>query len=88
MKAIVRDTIAPSRIVMRDQKSYCGILVDNNNRKPLARLWFNRSVRYIGLFDGEEEERLIVDSLDKIYEYSERLRATARRYIEAKSLDD
>jgi hypothetical protein len=82
VKAIVRDTISPKRVVMRDQKSYCGILVDNNNRKPLARLWFNRSVKYIGLFDGENEERLIVDSLDQIYEYSDRLRATAKKYAE------
>lgn len=81
IKAIVRETIAANRVVMRDQKSYCGILVDNNNRKPLARLWFNRSVKYIGLFDGETEERLIVDSLDKIYEYSDRLRATAKKYL-------
>ncbi|MET0173748.1 MAG: restriction endonuclease, partial [Agrobacterium vaccinii] len=82
VKAIVRDTISAKRVVMRDQKSYCGILIDNNNRKPLARLWFNRSVKYIGLFDGEVEERLIVDSLDKIYEYAERLRATAKLYVE------
>ncbi|WP_454849725.1 type I restriction endonuclease [Rhizobium binxianense] len=82
VKAIVRDTISAKRVVMRDQKSYCGILVDNNNRKPLARLWFNRSVKYIGLFDGEDEERLIVDTLDKIYDYAERLRATARKYVE------
>lgn len=83
IKAIVRDTVSATRVVMRDQKSYCGILIDNNNRKPLARLWFNRSVKYIGLFDGDAEERLIVDSLDKIYEYSDRLRATARKYAEA-----
>jgi len=82
LKAIVRDTIAPKRIVMRDQKSYCGILIDNNNRKTLARLWFNRSVKYIGLFDGENEERLIVDSLDQIYDYSDRLRTTAKKYAE------
>ncbi len=82
VKAIVRDTIAPKRVVMRDQKSYCGILVDNNNRKPLARLWFNRSVKYIGLFDGENEERVIVDSLDQIYDFTERLRATAKKYAE------
>lgn len=81
VKAIVRDTISAKRVVMRDQKSYCGILIDNNNRKPLARLWFNRSVKYIGLFDGEVEERLIVDSLDKIYEYADRLRATAKLYV-------
>ncbi|MBV7519075.1 type I restriction endonuclease [Ensifer sp. ENS12] len=80
VKAIVRDTISPKRVVMRDQKSYCGILIDNNNRKPLARLHFNRSVKYIGLFDGEAEERLIVDSLDQIYDHSDRLRATAKKY--------
>ncbi|MBB4007191.1 type I restriction endonuclease [Allorhizobium taibaishanense] len=83
VKAIAREVISPARVVMRDQKTYCGILIDNNNRKPLARLWFNRSVKYIGLFDGEQEERVIINSLDGIYEYSERLRATAKRYCEA-----
>ncbi len=46
IRAIVRDTLKPARVVMRDQKSYCGVLVDNNNRKPLVRLWFNRNVKY------------------------------------------
>ncbi|CUX59695.1 type I restriction endonuclease [Agrobacterium genomosp. 13] len=82
VKAIVRDTISPARVVMRDQKSYCGVLIDNNNRKPLTRLHFNRSIKYIGLFDGETEERLIIDSLDQIYEHSDRLRATAKRYVD------
>ncbi|MDP9572650.1 UNVERIFIED_ORG: hypothetical protein J2W66_003143 [Agrobacterium larrymoorei] len=82
VKAIVRDTISSTRVVMRDQKSYCGVLIDNNNRKPLARLHFNRSIKYIGLFDGEAEERLIIDSLDQIYEHSDRLRATAKKYID------
>jgi hypothetical protein len=82
VKAIVRGTIGADRVHMRDQKSYCGILIDNNNRKPLARLWFNRSVKYIGLFDGETEERLIIDSLDKIYDYSDRLRLTAKKYAD------
>jgi hypothetical protein len=81
VKAIVRETISPQRITMRDQKSYCGILVDNNNRKPLTRLWFNRSVKYIGLFDGENEERIIIDSLDQIYDHSDRLRTTAAKYV-------
>jgi hypothetical protein len=85
VKAIVRDTISPKRVVMRDQKSYCGILVDNNNRKPLARLWFNRSVKYIGLFDGETEERLIIDSLDQMYDHTDRLRTAAKRYAAASS---
>ncbi len=80
VRAIVRDILKPGRIVMRDQKSYCGILVDNNNRKPLARLHFNRSTKYIGLFDGEKEERVRIASLDEIYDHAERLRSTAREY--------
>jgi hypothetical protein len=80
VRAIVRDILKPARVVMRDQKSYCGILVDDNNRRPLARLHFNRSVKYIGLFDGEKEERVKIDTLDEIYEHAERLRATAQVY--------
>jgi len=80
VRAIVRDILKPARVVMRDQKSYCGILVDNNNRKPLARLWFNRSVKYLGLFDGEKEDKVKVDSLDEIYEHADRVRATAMNY--------
>lgn len=83
VKAIARDVIAAKRIVMRDAKSYCAVLVDNNNRKPLVRLHFNRSVKYVGLFDGEVEDRVIIDTLDQIYEYSERIRETARKYQEA-----
>ncbi len=68
---------------MRDQKSYCGVLVDNNNRKPLVRLWFNRNVKYVGLFDGEKEEKVKIDSLDEIYDLADRIRSTARSYLEA-----
>lgn len=82
VRAIVRDILKPSRVVMRDQKSYCGILVDNNNRRPLARLHFNRSAKYIGLFDGEKEDRVRIDSLDEIYDFAERLRRTSRTYAD------
>lgn len=80
VKAIVSSVIKPSRITMRDQKSYCGILADDNNRRPIARLHFNRATKYIGLFDGDAEERVVIDALDDIYAHSERLRQTAIKY--------
>src|SRR5690606_31667051 len=82
VKAIVRDTIKPQRVVMRDARSYCAVLVDNNNRKPLTRLHFNRAIKYVSLFDGEKEERVQIESLDHIYDYRDRLRATAAKYAE------
>ncbi len=81
VRAIVRDILKPARVVMRDQKSYCGVLVDNNNRKPLVRLWFNRAVKYVGLFDGDKEDKVKIDSLDEIYECADRIRATANSYL-------
>lgn len=80
IRAIVRDILKPNRIVMRDQKSYCGVLVDDNNRKPLVRLHFNRSIKYLGLFDNEQEERVKIGSLDEIYDHADRIRATAQLY--------
>lgn len=82
VRAIVRDILKPARIAIRDKKSYCGILVDDNNRKPLARLHFNRSTKYIGLFDSEVEERVPIGSLDEIYEHADRLRKTANLYCQ------
>ncbi len=80
VKAIVREVIKPSRVFMRDAKSYCAILIDNNNKKPLVRLHFNRAIKYIGLFDGDKEERVKIDSLDQIYDFTDRLRSTAAKY--------
>lgn len=82
IRAIVRDVIGPSRVVMRDSKSYCAVLIDNNNRNPLARMHFNRKQLYLGLFDGESEDRVPIENLDAIYEHAERLRTTAARYAD------
>lgn len=82
VKSIVRPVVKAERIVMRDAKSYCAIILDNNNRKPLTRLHFNRSTKWISLFTNRQEERLRIESLDDIYTYAERLQATAREYAE------
>ena len=84
VKAIAAQVIKPGRVVLRDQKSYCGVLIDNNNRKPLVRLHFNRSTKYVGLFDGDSEDRVLIHSLDDIYSHADRIRATAAQYVEVK----
>lgn len=81
VKAIVRAVVDAKRIIHRDTKSYFGILLDDNNRKPICRLHFNRSQKYIGLFDGEKTEtRHPISSLDEIYEFAEQLKATISQY--------
>lgn len=81
IRAIVCEHLAPVRVVYRDAKSYCAILVDDNNRKPLARLHFNRKQKYLGLFDeNKKETRERIENLVDIYQYADRLRSLARSY--------
>jgi predicted type IV restriction endonuclease len=85
IRAIVRPEVKSDRVVMRDAKTYCAILIDNNNRRPLARLYFNgKSVKYVGLFDSErQEERCMISGLDDIYGFADRLKKAAAMYKQA-----
>lgn len=76
VKALLRDVVDPARIVHRDTQSYFGILLDNNNRKPLARLHFNnKGQKYIGIFDeSRNEERVAIATLNDIYQHADKLR--------------
>ena len=75
VKSLLRDMVDPNRIVHRDTISYMGILLDDNNRKPLVRLHFNRAQKYLGIFDEKRnEERLPINNLDDIYQHAEKLR--------------
>ena len=70
-----------SRVTYRDAKSYCAVLLDNNNRKTIARLHFNRSRKYVGLLDGNKvETRHGIDALEQIYGLSDALRETVDRF--------
>ena len=71
-------------MVYRDTKSYFSLLMDDNNRKPVCRLHFNRSKKYIGLLDDKKTEtRHQIEGPDGIYESADALRDTAQRYFEA-----
>ncbi|MCO6175365.1 type I restriction enzyme HsdR N-terminal domain-containing protein [Flavobacterium sp. NRK F10] len=79
--AILRRKLEVHRIVHRDTQSYFGILLDDNNRKPLCRLHFNGVKKYIGLFDdAKNETRHALESLEDIYQFEDELLETAWRY--------
>lgn len=80
IRAIVCNQVEVARISYRDAKSYCAILLDDNNRKSIARLHFNRGQKYVGIFDEHKQEtRRPIDKLEQIYTLSDQLRATVDR---------
>lgn len=82
IKGIVRESIEVKRVTIRDAQTYCNVLIDNNNRKILARLYFNRSQKYLGLFNPDKtEEKVPLSNIDDIYQYADKLKATATYYV-------
>lgn len=83
IKSILRQKLPAEMIAYRDAKTYFAVLFEDNNRKPLCRLWFNSKNKQIGLFDAEKNEtKHLIETLDNIYEYSEQLLNTANFYTE------
>jgi hypothetical protein len=80
VRAIASKAVHPSRVVHRDTKSYMGILLDDNNRKPICRLWFNAKKKYLGIINGKDETRIPIDSAVDIYQYADQILETLESY--------
>ncbi|OXM99251.1 type I restriction endonuclease [Bifidobacterium vansinderenii] len=82
VQAIACSEVDPERVTMRDAKSYCAILLDDNNRKPVVRLFFNTRQKYLGLFDESRNcERVPIESPAGIYGYADQIREEVRRLL-------
>lgn len=83
IKAILRSMVPAEKIVMRDAQSYCAILFDNNNRKPICRLHFNNEANLrVEFVDADgRAERVPISSVDELFNYSDKLVAAVSRYL-------
>jgi len=84
IKSIGREVASSNRIVMRDAKSYCSILLDNKNYKPIARLYFNNLTnKRLNLFSGPQDrkgEMVPIGELDEIYKYADKIKAQIQAF--------
>jgi hypothetical protein len=81
IQAILAPHIDITKVTHRDKKSYFGILYDDNNRKPICRLHFNRSQKQISLFDDNRvENKFPIERLEDIYQYAEQIISIAKAY--------
>ncbi len=74
VKTILRQKIDAKRVFYRDAQSYFAILLDDNNRKTICRLYFNSSKKYIAIIDENKKEiKTEISSLDDIFNFSDKL---------------
>lgn len=85
IKSIASKIVDPDRVTIRDHKSYCSILLDDNNSYPIVRLYFNNVKNLqIGLFDTFEKyesgTRKVdiqpIKNLKGLYDYEENIMHT------------
>lgn len=87
IRAMLREHLDVKRISMRDAKSYCAILLDDNNRRPLARLYFGGKVKQIGIFDEQRvEQKTTINDLSDIYQHGDKLRLALKRYEQGQDI--
>jgi hypothetical protein len=85
VKAILRDTVDPNRIAQRDTQSYFGVLLDDTNRKPICRFYFNnKKQKYVGIFDSPKEDKVPINELNDIFQLAPRLRESVSFYDQQK----
>lgn len=83
VKAILRELIDPKRIFIRDAQSYCAILLDDNNRKPICRLDFNNPKRLRIRVFKENKEQIVFElsTVDDIFNYANDLKESVKAYL-------
>jgi len=81
IQAIGSEITDPEDIVMRDAKSYCAILYKDNNRRPIARLYFNRKkALQVGIFKADGEVRADIERLTDIFKLKPDILAAIKQY--------
>lgn len=86
VKTILRQKINASRVSHRDAQSYFAILLDNNNRKTICRLYLGNK-KYIGIFDEQKKEiKHEIATIDDIFKYADELVKTVENYDKVKEM--
>jgi predicted type IV restriction endonuclease len=85
IKAILRQKINANRITFRDAQSYFAILLDDNNRKTICRLYFNATRKqFVTLNEQKKEVRTEIASLDDLFAFSDTLFKIVEEFDKAK----
>jgi len=85
VKTILRQKISANRITHRDAQSYFAILLDDNNRKTICRLYLSGNKKYFVTLDEQKKEvKNELNSLDDIFNHSETLLKIVDNYDKSK----
>ncbi len=83
VKAIASEVVEPEKVFLRDGKSYCSIIYDDNNRNPICKLYFGAKKMVLGLFDKDKKEtRVEIQTCNEIFKQAGKIKDVVMLYKE------
>ena len=81
VRVILYDIVDPSRVMMRDRKTVCLILLDDNQRKTVCRLYFTENRLRVAIPDATGSDQVeTLDRVEDIVQHADMIREAARRF--------
>lgn len=93
IKSILSEIVDSDRVTIRDRKSYCAVLFDDNQNYTICRLYFNDIDNLaVAFFDSMAkdkngsriEEKIAINKVNEIYNYKDKLLGTVMTYKKKK----
>lgn len=82
VRAILAQIVDPARVFLKDTRSYCGVLLDFNVRKPICRFLLTNTQKTLILLDRERnEQRIRLNSVVDLYQHADALIEHAKLYL-------
>jgi hypothetical protein len=82
VRALLSPIIEPERVTLKDTRSYCGILFDNNTRKPICRLYFDAAQKSIQIRDESKKwTKIEISRPAEIYKHASKLINVVKGYL-------
>ena len=84
IKSMLNGIIDLNRVTYRDNASYCNVLLDDNIRKTICRLYFNRSQKYIAFLDDAKEVKTPISGVNDIFQFTEQIKNKVNEILAVK----
>lgn len=81
VKSILHNAIDLNRIGYKDTASYFSIIIDGKVTKWICRIFLKENTKYIIIPNGDANDKIVLDKLDDIYAYTDRLVARLNSLI-------
>lgn len=73
VKSLLNGVIDITRVTYRDTVNYFNIILDDNIRKTVCRLYFNSAQKYIAFLEDKKENKFPIENITILFNYKDQI---------------